>query len=288
MINESETLKQPQPWVGEICTVPLASFLLSFYFCLLPRAQGVAECRAFWRLGVGGRALSALPIRLPSHQKGRPPSRTMWPFNPLSVRHDLWKQEVSPFKEPASSTTTTTTSGLSSTARCSRSVSPDGPDPSALTGPLAEHLRGGREGCANSVLHQNDGVPTQAKSWLRDTHCGVVRSITATTKILTEHSHVHLFLASTYSSLREGNQRCLGIWLIQYIYCTRLILLLCYVETTVHLPLLLALLTIGLIHLSPDPVHRNLYIYKVYVDIFIHAHTQNLYSIFYLYHSLGV
>lgn len=102
----------------DMCTVPLASFLLSFYFCLLPRAQGVAECRAFWRLGVGGRALSALPIRLPSHQKGRPPSRTMWPFNPLSVRHDLWKQEVSPFKEPASSTTTTTTSGRTLPPEC--------------------------------------------------------------------------------------------------------------------------------------------------------------------------
>lgn len=122
---------------------PSASLPLSFYFCLLPRAQGVAECRAFWRLGVGGRALSGLPIRVPYHQMGRPPLWTMWPFNPLSVWHDLWKQEVSPFKEPASSTTTTFRS--SSTAHCSRSVSSNGPDTSASTGPLAERLRAGRE-----------------------------------------------------------------------------------------------------------------------------------------------
>lgn len=120
-------------------------------FLFLPVAQSTGDCRMQGTLETrgGGQGVVWASHKSPIPPNGTPstphyptPPWTMWPFNPLSVGHDLWKQEVSPFKEPASSSSLTT-SCSSSTAHCSRSVSSNGPDTSALTGPLAERLRAG-------------------------------------------------------------------------------------------------------------------------------------------------
>lgn len=143
MTNVAETRKQLQISVSVRSAQSLPAFPPVSISACCPEHRGMQNAGHAWRPRVGGRVLSAVPIRLPYHQRGTPPPRswTMWPFNPLSVQRDLWKQEVSPFKEPASNTTC----GCSVTTYCSQSVSSDGPYLSALTAPLAEHLRAGRE-----------------------------------------------------------------------------------------------------------------------------------------------
>lgn len=87
--NESETKYEPV-WGQH-----------GFYFCLLPRVQGVVECWACWRRGVGMRGLGVVCSSHKFPQRGFPLPNPV-AFNPLSIQHDLWKQQVSPFKVPAS------------------------------------------------------------------------------------------------------------------------------------------------------------------------------------------